>query len=119
MHEVLAPPAERGHLQVQPRVVDQVGRLSAREVDGVVAGRSGRLVGHDLPTATSRVDGRRVRLDVSIATAWGRSATTVATGVQEHVARQVLALTGLQVDAVHVTVAAVVVPEAPRQGRVS
>jgi len=31
----------------------------------------------------------------------------------------VLALTGLQVDAVHVTVAAVVVPEESREGRVS
>ena len=119
MRDVLAPPAERGHLEVHPRVVDQVGRISAGEVDGVVAGRSGRLVGHDLPTVTSRVDGRRVRLEVSVATAWGRSATAVAAGVQEHVARRVLALTGLQVEAVHVTVAAVVVAEHIRAGRVS
>jgi len=119
VREVLAPPAERGHLEVRPRVVDQVGRISAREVDGVVAGRTGRLVGHELPTATSRVDGRRVRLDVEVATAWGRSATMVAAGVQEHVARRVLALTGLQVDAVHVTVATVVVPQESREGRVS
>lgn len=116
---MLAPPAQRGHLEVRPRVVDRVGRRAATEVDGVVRGTTGRLGRHDLPSVTSRVEAGRVRLDVDVAVAWGRPLAAVAAAVQRTVADRVEELTGLQVDVVDVTVDSVVVAHETPQRRVT
>lgn len=118
MRETLAPPRERGHLEIRPRVVDRVGRRAATEVDGVVRGTSGRLGRQDLPSVSSRVDGSRVQLDIDVAVAWGRPAAVVAAAVRDQVAARVQQLTGLVVDAVDVTVDSVVLADEPRTGRV-
>jgi len=114
----LAPPAQRGHLEIRPRAVDRVAVGAAGEVDGVVRGTAGRLSRHRLPSVRSRVDGGRVRLDVDVAVAWGRPLAVVAGSVRERVAQRVHELTGLLVDAVDVTVERVVVPDERRAGRV-
>jgi uncharacterized alkaline shock family protein YloU len=111
VREVLAPPAQRGHLEIRPAVVDRIARRAAVEVDGVVGGSVGRLARHDLPATRSRVDGRRVRLDVDVAVLWGRPLADVAAGVADRVRSRVTGLTGLAVDGVDVTVLSVVVPD--------
>lgn len=119
MRDVLAPPRERGHLEIRPRVVDTVGRRAAKGVTGVVAESVGRIARHDLPEVSSRVDGGHVRLDVDLAVAWGAPLASVAAAVQRQVATRVHELTGLVVDSVDVSVATVVVPdEAPTARRV-
>ncbi|MFC3689822.1 Asp23/Gls24 family envelope stress response protein [Aquipuribacter hungaricus] len=121
MPDILAPAAERGRLDVHPRVVEAVGRRSAGEVEGVVPTRPtglDSLVRHRLPGADARDDAGRARLEVQVATLWGRPAADVAGRVQRHVAARVTELTGLPVEAVHVTVAAVVVPEDRHDRRV-
>jgi len=119
VREVLAPPAERGHLEIRPRVVDRVGHRAASDVDGVVRGSVGRIARHELPDVSSRVDGRHVRLDIDLAVRWGVPVDSVAAAVQRAVAERVQALTGLVVDAVDVTVESVVVPDVPTAGRVA
>lgn len=118
MREVLAPPAERGHLEIHPRVVDRVGSRAAGDVDGVVRTSVGRIARHQLPDVSSRVEGGRVRLDIDLAVRWGRPVAQVAADVQQAVARRVQELTGLVVDAVDVTVESVVVPDETTPGRV-
>ncbi|WP_380169239.1 Asp23/Gls24 family envelope stress response protein [Jannaschia sp. R86511] len=120
MRDVLAPPRERGHLEIRPRVVDTVGRRAARGVPGVVRDSVGRIARHDLPGVSSRVEGGHVRLDVDLAVAWGRPLAAVSAAVQREVANRVRELTGLVVDAVDVTVESVVVPpEQSERGRVT
>lgn len=110
MPEPLAPPAERGHLEIRPRVVERVGRRAAREVPGVVPTSVGRLRGRSLPDVGSRVERHHVHLEVDLAVGWGWSLATVCTAVQQAVTDRVEQLTGMVVDAVDVTVEAVVVP---------
>ena len=120
MRDVLAPAAERGHLEIRPRVVDRVGWRAATGVTGVVRHSLGRFARHDLPEVSSRVDGGHVRLDVDLAVAWGTSLADVSAAVQREVASRVHTLTGLVVDSVDVTVGSVVVPgEQTTTGRVT
>jgi uncharacterized alkaline shock family protein YloU len=119
VRDVLPPAAQRGRLDIRPRVVDEVGRRAAAEVDGVLRGPVGRLHRHSLPSVSSRVHGQRVRLGIEVAIAWGRPLAEVAAAVQAAVADKVAQLTGLQVDAVDVTVDSVVVPRKQTAARVT
>lgn len=113
MPEALAPPGQRGHLEIRPQAVERVGRRAAVEVDGVVRGVAGRLARHELPAVASRRDGDRVRLDVAVAVTWGLPLGEVATAVQRSVAARVEELTALHVETVDVSVDSVVLPPDP------
>lgn len=118
MRDGLAPAAERGHLDVRPRVVEKVARRAAGEVDGVVPSTAGRLGRTHLPDVSSSVHGRRTRLDVAVALRWGLPAADVAARVRDHVTTRVQQLTGLTVAGVDVSVDALVVPTTETAGRV-
>lgn len=64
-----------------------------------------QILGRRLPSVDTDLAGRRARLAVEIAISWPQSAAEVAAAVRTRVSQQVNRLTGVDVDAVDVTVA--------------
>lgn len=112
------PARERGHLDIRPVVVERVARRSAVEVDGVLRTRTGRLSRTELPDVRSRVERGRTRVSIDLAVAWGHPLAQVTAAVQQRLTDRVHELTGLVVDAVDVSVDAVVVPQDEPRRRV-
>lgn len=108
--ETLADPAERGSLHVRDQVVARIARLAALEVEGVTEHSSGldRVTGGSLPKVDASTAGGRVRASVDIATVWPASLAETSGRVRDHVRDQLARLSGLDVDTVDVSVAAIV-----------
>jgi uncharacterized alkaline shock family protein YloU len=106
----LADPADRGGLEVADRVVQRIVLAATREVDGTAVVTTGITtpMSRSYPRATVVVAGDRVRARVEVAGRWPVPAARLAADVRATVARQLVALAGLRVDAVDVTVAAMV-----------
>lgn len=106
----LAPPEDRGSLSIADKIVEKVATMAASEIDQVTEHRAGwrRMPGQGLPKATAEVAGGHARIGVQIATPWPLPLTDIATETRDHVRQRVASLTGLDVVAVDVTVAAVV-----------
>ncbi len=106
----LAPPEDRGSLNIAEKIVEKVATMAASEVDQVTDHRMGwrRIPGQGLPKATAEIAGGHARIGVQIATPWPSPLTDIATQTRDHVRERVASLTGLDVVAVDVTVADVV-----------
>lgn len=117
---VLAEPQQRGRTIIENAVLEHIAVHAALEVSGVIATGSDldKLIGRRLPKAGARVAGTRARVLVEVAAAWPHPVATVAAAVREHVSERLLALTGLQVDAVDVEVARVIHSREPQPRRV-
>ena len=107
----LGPPATRGRLVVRDRVVEQVARRAAGEVDAVTAGRVGAwesLAGAVSGHAGTRVDvtraGDRVGLTVHLAVAWPEPLAGAAADARSAVSTAVSRYAGLTVERTDVLV---------------
>ena len=115
-------PSARGGLLIKDAVVEHVAEHAAIAVPGVVRQSSAlsKVINRSLPRGEAVVAGDRIRARVSIAVQWPSSLSRTASAVRDEVAERLAAVTGLQVAAVDVAVAAVVVaePSAASQRRV-
>ncbi|MFC4071788.1 Asp23/Gls24 family envelope stress response protein [Actinoplanes subglobosus] len=109
-------PGERGGLHIADRAVERIVVAAAGEVDGA-ARLSGGLT-RSYPRAEVVVAGDRVRAAVTVAGRWPTSAALLAADVRSTVTDQLRRLAGLRVDAVDVTVAAMVRADATHHRRV-
>lgn len=107
--ELGSPPVaiggDRGRLDISQRAVERIAEIAARRHGGVV--RRDAVLGRGLPKARAVLAGRRTRLEVEVAAAWGRPLDEVAAEVRDAVADDVERFTGLGVDRVDVDVTAV------------
>ena len=103
-------PEHRGSLQIESRVISQIARQAALEVDGVVpySVTLGSLTGRNLPRALADSDPRHPAITVEIAVSWPMPAVDVAERVQQHVIEVVTRLTGRRPARVDVEVTEVV-----------
>lgn len=110
--QALADPSDRGALHVRDKVVEQIARLAALEVDDVIERGTGlgRLTGDRLPKVEATTSGGHVRASVDVATIWAAPLAQSAARVRDHVWDQLARLSGLDVDAVDVSIVAVVSP---------
>lgn len=117
---VLAEPEQRGRTIIENAVLEHIAVHAALDVSGVAATGSDleKLIGRRLPKADAHVAGTRARVQVEVAAAWPHPVATVAAAVREHVSERLLALTGLQVDAVDVEVTRVIHSPQAQQRRV-
>ncbi len=101
---------DRGTLVVRDKVVERIATRAALDTAGVEhhAEGLGKLIGRDLPRIDVRVAGDRVRAHLDIAARWPASLPDLTGNVRTNVARALTEYAGLTVDAVDVTVAAVV-----------
>jgi uncharacterized alkaline shock family protein YloU len=109
----LGDPGNRGALTVHDKVVERLASRAALETAGVHRHGAGigKLTGRDLPRVHVQISGDRVRAGVHIAVAWAWPLPTVVADVQANVAHALTAWAGLHVDAVDVSVPAVVNPD--------
>lgn len=116
----LADPAQRGHTTIAGGVVERIARLAATDVPGVEPAGSGldKVVGRQYPKVNADVAGSRARLAVEIAVVWPYPLADVCAEVRDHIAARLSELTGLSIDTVDVTAAAVVPAQTPNPKRV-
>ncbi len=107
---------KRGRLAIADQVVRSIARLAAAEVSGTVPGEGGWHA-RRLPRAQARVAGDRTRVSVEVGARWPSPLPVVAAAVRDTVASRLRELTGLTVDAVDVTVEAVLPPDEVQQNR--
>lgn len=96
---------DRGRLDIAQRAVERIAEITARRHGAVV--RRDSVLGRGLPKARAVVAGRRARIEVQVAAAWGRPLEEVAAEVREAVTADVERLTGLGVDRVDVDITTV------------
>lgn len=96
---------DRGRLDIAQRAVERIAEITARRHGAVV--RRDAVLGRGLPKARAVIAGRRTRIEVEVAAAWGRPLDEVAAEVREAVADDVERFTGLGVDRVDVDITAV------------
>ncbi|MGZ0145888.1 Asp23/Gls24 family envelope stress response protein [Kribbella sp. WER1] len=96
---------DRGRLEIAQRAVERIAEITARRHGGVV--RRDGVLGRGLPKARAVVAGRRTRIELQVAAAWGRPLAEVAAEVQQAVTEDVERFTGLGVDRVDVDITAV------------
>ncbi len=103
----------RGRLLIDDRVVETIAGAAACEVDGVrrSGGTLEGVVGRRYPKVEARTAGARARVSVEVAVAWPVALSQVLAEVRDRVRSQVQDLTGLQVDAVDVIAARIVIDE--------
>ncbi|GAA1598318.1 hypothetical protein GCM10009742_52080 [Kribbella karoonensis] len=90
---------------IAQRAVERIAEITARR-HGAVVRRDG-VLGRGLPKARAVVAGRRTRIEVEVAAAWGRPLEQVAAEVRQAVTEDVERFTGLGVDRVDVDITAV------------
>ncbi|MBP2353123.1 putative alkaline shock family protein YloU [Kribbella aluminosa] len=95
---------DRGRLAISQRAVERIAEITARKHGAV---RRDSVLGRGLPKARAVVAGRRTRIEVQVAAAWGRPLEDVAAEVRQAVADDVERFTGLGVDRVDVDITAV------------
>lgn len=104
------PPAERGTTTVADRAVQRIAGQLVVEMEGV-GGTSRRLLGltvgdDEAPTVAAAVRGEHVTLDVALSVCYPASVARTTAAAREQLSREVGELTGLTVDRVDITVAA-------------
>lgn len=116
----LPDPDERGTTTIAASAVQRIAEAQLGQVPGVVATGSGltAVVGRQYPKVTADVAGSRARLTAEIAVAWPFPLADVCARVRDTLITRLTELTGLSIDAVDVTAAKVVQPEAPTRKRV-
>jgi uncharacterized alkaline shock family protein YloU len=104
---LLDAPATRGRLVIRDRVIEQIARRSARDVEGVApaqTGTWGSLTRQQSPRVDVTRAGDRIRVTVHVAVAWPEPLARVATEVRSAVTAQLTASTALTVERVDVRV---------------
>ncbi|GAA2012684.1 MULTISPECIES: Asp23/Gls24 family envelope stress response protein [Nocardioides] len=114
----LAPPEDRGRLDVRTRALQHVVERAALEAPGTVSRRPamgsalgssvgsalGRLTGSGSPQATVTVHGARARVEVDVAAVWPCAVSDIAEGVRATVQRETARISGIDITTVDVTV---------------
>ncbi len=97
----------RGRLVIDDRVVETIAEAAACQVDGVRrwGGTLEGVMGRRYPKVDARTAGSRTRVSVEVAVVWPVALSQVLAEVRDRVRSQVQDLTGLQVDAVDVLAA--------------
>ena len=105
-------PGRRGALIIRDKVAQRIAAKAARDTPGVQARAAvlDKLTGRELPKVDIMIAADRARAAVDVAVPWPHPLTTVTAAVRDNVARALSTMTGLRVDGVDVTVAAVVTP---------
>jgi hypothetical protein len=85
--------------------VERIAEITARRHGAVV--RRDAVLGRGLPKARAVVAGRRTRVEVQLAAAWGRPLDEVATEVRQAITEDIERFTALGVDRVDVEITAV------------
>ncbi len=113
-------PGQRGRLDIAERVVERIASIAAAEVPGVLTTGSTLegVLGRRYPQAGAEVAGRHATVSVDVAVAWAAALADTAASVRDRVQARVQDLAGLHVDAVHVTVANVILEAPDTQRRV-
>lgn len=106
-------PGGRGSLVIKDRVATRIAAAAARRVPGVAPSGTGTsgvgaALGRSYPRVEAEIVSGRIRARVEIACWWPTPSAALAVGVRSAVAEQLHELTGLQVDAVDVTIAKIV-----------
>ncbi|MGW5194473.1 DUF6286 domain-containing protein [Kribbella sp. NPDC004138] len=96
---------DRGRLDIAQRAVERIAEITARRHGAVV--RRDAVLGRGLPKARAVIAGRRTRIEVEVAAAWGRPLDEVAAEVRQAVADDIERFTGLGVDRVDIAITAV------------
>ncbi|WP_427893367.1 DUF6286 domain-containing protein [Kribbella sp. GL6] len=96
---------DRGRLVIAQRAVERIAEITARRHGAVV--RRDSVLGRGLPKARAVVAGRRTRIELELAAAWGRPLAEIATEVRQAVTEDVERFTGLGIDRVDVDITAV------------
>ena len=111
----LGDPGTRGALTIHDKVIQRLATRAALDTAGVQRHSGGidKLTGRDLPRVHVQIAGDRVRAGIDVAVAWAWPLPTVTADVQANVTHALTAWAGLHVDAVDVSVPAVVEPDAP------
>lgn len=104
-------PGTRGTLTIHDKAIRRLATRAVLDTPGVQrqAATLDKLTGRELPRVHVQVSGDRARAGVDIAVAWASVLPTVAAEVQTNVTHALYAWAGLYVDAVDVSVPAVVV----------
>lgn len=104
-HAVLE--SERGVTRIAAWVVAAIARLAAARIPGVsyVFGHAGGSAGGSDGASTVGVAGRRAVIDLELVASYGPALPELAQRVRALVAREVTAMTGLEVTEVNVAVA--------------
>ncbi|MGI8578684.1 MAG: Asp23/Gls24 family envelope stress response protein [Nocardioidaceae bacterium] len=108
-----ADPAQRGELVLQDKVVVRIAERAALDIRGVMrqSGRLSKVTGRDLPRVSATIAGSRARIRLEVAVVWPQPLSKLAATVRDQVGQRVATLTGLQVDAVDVSIRALVSPD--------
>ncbi|WP_350276334.1 DUF6286 domain-containing Asp23/Gls24 family envelope stress response protein [Kribbella sp. HUAS MG21] len=96
---------DRGRLEIAERAVERIAEITARNHGAVL--RRDAVLGRGLPKARAVIAGRRTRIEVQVAAAWGRPLAEVAAEVRRSVAADIARYTGLGVDRVDVDITTV------------
>lgn len=96
---------DRGRLDIAQRAVERIAEITARRHGAVV--RRDAVLGRGLPKACAAIAGRRTRVEVRVAAAWGRPLSEVATEVRQAVTTDIERFTALGVDRVDVEITSV------------
>ncbi|MFG1909535.1 DUF6286 domain-containing Asp23/Gls24 family envelope stress response protein [Kribbella sp. NPDC048928] len=96
---------DRGRLDIAQRAVERIAEITARRHGAVV--RRDAVLGRGLPKARAVIAGRRTRVEVQVAAAWGRPLSEIATEVRQAVTTDIERFTALGVDRVDVEITAV------------
>lgn len=113
-------PDERGTTTIAPSAVEHITEAELGSVPGVFAVGTGldKVVGRQYPKVSADVAGSRARLSVEVAVAWPYPLADVCANVRDTLIARLTELTGMRIDAIDVTAAKVVQPEAPARRRV-
>lgn len=118
--KVPADPAARGRTTIANAVIEHIACYAAAEVSGVAPVGSGleKVIGRQYPKADANVAGSRAWVSLEISTRWPQPLAEVSAQVRETVSARLHELSGLDIDAVHVTVAQVLSAEREQPRRV-
>ncbi|MDX3005138.1 DUF6286 domain-containing protein [Kribbella solani] len=96
---------DRGRLDIAQRAVERIAEITARRHHEVV--RQPATLGRGLPKARAVLAGQRARIELEVATNWGRPLSEIATELHQDVTNAIQDFTGLGVDRVDVQITAV------------
>ena len=111
---------DRGSLTVADRVIERLATIAALEVDGVVRTGSAvdRALGRQYPKAEAHVAGGHARVTVEVAVRWPAPLADLAGHVRDQVRDSLTTLANVQVDAVDVVAAKMVIAATTPRRRV-
>jgi len=103
------PAAERGTTTLAPRVVEKIAAQAATEigqVSGLARRIAGRTVGAERVRAEASLDGQVATVRLQIAVGFPAPLAGLTRQVRQHVTDQVQRMSGVRVDHIDITVAA-------------